>query len=468
VCAKQLPIVNLSFIQLECFTFQLKIQQDLQFVKQYSFLQEGIQLDICICSMPKMYLQNIKRVGSNLICEIMKQLIKNIFLLSVLFASTIGTAQVIEPEYAIYLTKAEDISKAFNVFLEENKNYKLSDLEQFIFESMLKEQMSHAHESEEHDEEVDLSKLKTSYINSILHEQFYKLYPDLKDYQTNSLKTFSFPNPCFNGDFETVSPTTYSGFYHFGTNSLQCNQIPADVLSDMSYFSVSPSFSGPKIQFVTTGPDPYVPLSKTHGGSMSAMRINPDILSEPFPSPLTGSDISVLRKGFSTALSGTQNVSFYAALVFQAVHMNTLDPFLTARIVDDLSGAIVGGPICISTTSAGIPWNNFMHDGKNARWMDWKCFSIPYFGIAGQNYFLEIAVGDCAHTTYSGYAYIDDICSDVCNPTDLNCQYSAIGQQLTWSAMSEAVSYEVEFNFNDPACPCFTGGFPSALIALGF
>lgn len=374
----------------------------------------------------------------------MKNRLKNVFLVALIFFSNTIFAQLTEQSQADDLKIAENIFEELDVFLEQNKDYKLSNAEQMKFESMFLES-----EDNHHHEEINEEIVKSNFIKEILTEKFYNNNPK---YREVFAKTLSFLNPCFNGGFETSPLTTYSAFYHFRTTLLQCDEVPPNVPGSLSYFPTGISIFTPYVQLVTNGFDPNIPaLTRTHSGN-KAVRVNKAAAGG---SPAT--EISVLRKGFSPITTGEQYVSFYSAIVLSA-H----DPFFLARIVND-SGVVVGGPICITPTTPGVPWNTY----GAFKWLNWECFSIPYFGNEGQNYFLEIAAGDCNGSAgpHIGYAYVDDICMNTCGvPTDLECIKTTAGQHLSWSAMPGAVSYEIVFNFNDPLCCPAGGGLPSSTI----
>lgn len=375
----------------------------------------------------------------------MKNRLKNVFLVALIFFSNTIFAQLTEQSQADDLKISENIFEELDVFLEQNKDYKLSNAEQMKFESMFLES-----DDDHHHEEINEEIVKSNFIKEILTEKFYNNNPK---YREVFAKTFSFPNPCFNGGFETASLTTYSAFYRSRTTLLQCGEVPANVPG--SYFPITISPLPSHGQLVTNGFDPNIPtLSRTYTGN-KALRVNLTA-----PGGMGSSEIAVLRKGFSPSTTGTQNVSFYSAIVISRDHNSTYDGFFLARIVDT-SGIVVGDPICITSATLGLPWNTT----GEFDWLDWECFSIPYFGNAGQNYFLEIATGDCKGGLHPGYAYVDNICMNTCGvPIDLECIKTTAGQHLSWSAMPGAVSYEIVFNFNDPLCCPAGGGLPSSTI----
>lgn len=339
---------------------------------------------------------------------------------------------------AIYQQR-EILNSKITTYLEKNSDYVMSSTEEERFKLSLIS-------DDEHAGSIDVEKLKVKFTQALLLEKFKEENPNFNNSYPKSTG-FSYPDPCYRGDFESWPPLiTYEGYWYNETNSSQCDQIPLDVTSSPDYTSIPMTGTDPRFLLTNNIPDPNVPgsaLYQTNGGSNHALRINPNDGG--------GEDISVLRKNFSTATTGDQIVSFSSAIVLQFPHNNVIDPFMTARILD-ATGLVVGGPICITPSTPGIVWTPFSILGKPNVWMDWKCFQLPYYGTMGDNYVLEVSFGDCGANAHGGYAYIDDICNTVCSPINLDCCDALAGQILSWSAVPGAMNYEVDVYYNDTAC----------------
>lgn len=333
-----------------------------------------------------------------------------------------------------------------------------------------------------HPEEMKEANMPTfwdNYLKSYYREQYLKLHPEVvKVYNPGRV---SAPEPakaalfnviCFDGDFETGSLLSYNGYQTFSYSTGECSFVPT---TSVAYAGVPwPPTSFPDDFMLTNNvPDPLVPaINQTHNGSHHAMRIN-----APTPCFNYNRGVDMLQKTFSSPFSGTTKLNFSYALVMQDPSHNLpipYNPFFLARVLDNTGNEVArfckradaSDPFFQSTilTTCG----GRMDPGV---YRDWDCASLEFSIQAHMTYTLEFFVADCGGGAHFAYAYVDDICADVCIPKaipiNLNCvpgfNGTNYGSNLSWDPVPGAVSYLVEIHRDHSLC---CGTDPSAPVAM--
>lgn len=332
-----------------------------------------------------------------------------------------------------------------------------------------------------HDEAgVDLKVMAENYLKSYYREQYLKLHPEAaKIYNPGRV---SAPVPakaatstvlCSDGDFEAGIPSLAS-FNGYLTNTYyggDCSFVPP---TSVAYTYLGPLPGLPDNFLLTSNvPDPIAPaINQTHNGSAHAIRINA-------PTPCTGyaNAVNMLQKTFSPSVTGRNRINFSYALVMEdPSHISPpQNPFFVARVLDNTGTEIarfckvadVTDPFFISTslTTCG-------YTGPGV-YRDWDCAFLEFDANVFLSYTLEFFAADCGAGGHFGYAYVDDICIDVCNttsvpaPENLRCNPVIngpyYGSYLSWDPVPGAVSYIVTIHEKDSLCcrpdPLMPGGY---------
>lgn len=230
-----------------------------------------------------------------------------------------------------------------------------------------------------------------------------------------------------NGNFEDGNLSSYMGYRSINTGGV-CGFVPP---FNVAYTPTSLTASPDDFMLTNNLPDPVIPaLRQTNAGSNHAIRIN------SFDPCVPNRGIDMLQKLLPPPLaSGRYKINFSYALVLEDFHgANTPDnPFFVARILNR-SGAEVGSRICRVADRANpfyqiataIP-TGYCREFEGLIWRDWTCASIEFDAVAGDQYTIEFFMADCAQTGHFGYAYVDDICAELCCPKFMIqdcCKYS--------------------------------------------
>lgn len=218
-----------------------------------------------------------------------------------------------------------------------------------------------------------------------------------------------------NGNFEDGNLSAYAGYRSVYTG-YYCSFVPA---TSVAFTPVSLISSPDEFSLTNNVPDPIIPtLKQTHAGSAHAMRINS---FNPCPS---NAGINMLQRALpAISVSGKYRVNFSYALVLQdpANHQDA-SPFFVARVLNG-SGVEVGTRICRVADATNPIYkaiktpSGYCQTGDALIWRDWSCASIEFDAVPGQQYTVEFFASDCAAGGHFGYAYVDDICAELCCPS---------------------------------------------------
>ncbi|WP_190277322.1 T9SS type A sorting domain-containing protein [Taibaiella lutea] len=320
--------------------------------------------------------------------------------------------------------------------------------------------------SEKHDEisKADLPKFADKYVQDYYRKKYFELHPDTqKIYNPGRVATDQKNNAkpgdesaisiqCSEGNFESGIGASFHGYESpVNYNGFLCNFIPT---TNVAYTNIG--FGNPDDFLLTNNaPDPIIPsLNQTHNYSNHAIRIN---ASTPC---WRDNGLDMLQKSFSSSVSGTARINFSYALVLEKPDDG--NPFFVARVLNNL-GVEVGTRICkhpnsidplIQTVIANVPG---CEQGYPVSWRDWGCDFIEFDIAANKTYTIEFFVADCGGGGHFGYAYVDDICTDVlcCDaskPVNLRCTPSINGSQLSWDPVPGVSYYKLIRNQYDPSC----------------
>lgn len=318
-----------------------------------------------------------------------------------------------------------------------------------------------------HDEmkEANTEAFIDNYLKSFYREQYLKLHPEVvKVYNPGRVST---PTPaksagfnivCFDGDFEAGSLGSFNGYLTHSYSSGECSFVPP---VSVAYPSVG--FSNPDHFLLTNNaPDPIVPaINQTHNGSAHALRIN-----APTPCSNYNSGVNMLQKPFSSPVTGRTRIRFSYALVMQDPSHSgppPYNPFFVARVLDNTGNEVAR--FCKRADMSDPFFQNTTLTTCGGRtdpgvYRDWDCEFLEFDIQAHATYTLEFFVADCGGGAHFAYAYVDDICADMClqtsAPTNLDCKPAFNGthhgSQIQWDPVPGAVSYIVTIHPDDPLC----------------
>ncbi|WP_430412762.1 T9SS type A sorting domain-containing protein [Kordia sp.] len=238
---------------------------------------------------------------------------------------------------------------------------------------------------------------------------------------------------CENGDFEYGNFNLYEGTSAFGAGGYrvgECEAIP--VVGAGTYSWIPDNMSNPDVdnfQIVTQGYDPIVLqnggfLNRTNSGTYAARINSPRKLVNP---TLPGQEcfpnfgMNRLIKTITLTESGTQTILFTYALVSEFPRHGNRNPFFIARALDQNQTEF--DRICVISNPANNPYfNEFFPNSfdcpnpTKVLWKDWTCAALEVSGNVGDVITLEFIMTDCAFGGHYGYAYVDDICIESCDP----------------------------------------------------
>ncbi|AXG69330.1 hypothetical protein KORDIASMS9_01550 [Kordia sp. SMS9] len=268
-----------------------------------------------------------------------------------------------------------------------------------------------------------------SYKKGYLRLQYFKENPETKELYKSR------PAPlCENGDFEYGNFNLYAGTSAFSSNggytTGECDAIPVNGAG--SYGWTPNNMNNPGVDnfmIVTQGNDPIVAasggqLSRVNSGSYAA-RINSP---RPLTVPTFGNNACFPNYGMNRLIKtitlqedGDQEILFTYALVSEFPMHTNRNPFFIARALDQNQMefdriCIVSNPNNNPFFNQFIPTNPDCNNSPPVLWKDWTCAKLEISGNVGDVVTLEFIMTDCALGGHYGYAYVDDICIETCDP----------------------------------------------------
>lgn len=337
----------------------------------------------------------------------------------------------------------------------------------------------------------NMPSLFLSYRQDYYRTLYFELHPEIKkiyDYsvspELNKHKTRNGSLICANGTLET-GLTGFNGSQGtFNTNN-SCAFIPLNAVSNFT-----PGFSN--ITHVTAGLDPIVnTITRTHGGSAGAVRINSTAGATPIPgyaACMRWGRINRLSMPFTTTQNGNQVISFAFALVMESPgHDPGTNPFFVARVINTTTNQ-EEFRICEEST----PNNPFFQQGNfidpnyptntnppscpassvAMNYVNWTCASLPFNGNTSHTYAIEFFVAGCHESAggHFGYAYIDDICIN-CNgdqlptislqPTDTCLKSMSVCAEYTLPIFGGNTGSLITTGANAPTLTVLQNGVPT-------
>lgn len=301
--------------------------------------------------------------------------------------------------------KITKIRQELSSFLADKKNQQLSpETEKRIKQQMAMQEpgqiLTAAQKQKRYDELAAFCR----------ENNFWKAHPDYLTY-VSQRNVGAGSNLCANGGFEADN----TAFTHFGTafsdNSNLCAILAAIPFNPT--IATDPVANVPnRMEVVTAGADPVVPgLTRTRNGN-KALRINSNLNAsgQSCTTPLFEQQIDKAATTF-TVDPQTTVLTFWYAVVMQSPNHNLnngQNPFFTARITDNLTGATIQ-QICFDPSQ-----NNLQNGGVactyTVLWQPWTCATFNLSQFANRLVTLEFIAADCGQGGHFGYAYVDDIC----------------------------------------------------------
>jgi hypothetical protein len=309
-----------------------------------------------------------------------------------------------------------------------------------------------------------LTKMKNSYeigehgfFFNDLSPQEQKEYVD--DFKENYLRVQYFKNHpeawipyqaemapiCVNGGFENgfnnyegQSAIGFNGGYTGSANG-ECSALPTSGFGGFTWTptTLDPNNNNDNFTLVGAGNDPIVATDPLGVNQLSMINPNsPDPnnstavrINSARPLPSSGScspnrGINRLIKPITLTEDGIQVVRFYYALVAEFPNHNNANPIFVARALDGNDAEL--DRLCVISNPAGNAFFTRFTPNPypcttnqvDILWQDWTCAELKISGNAGDVINLEFIASDCGAGAHFGYAYIDDICVDACQPGD--------------------------------------------------
>ncbi|QHI37811.1 hypothetical protein IMCC3317_31940 [Kordia antarctica] len=248
---------------------------------------------------------------------------------------------------------------------------------------------------------------------------------------------------CDNGGFEDGNFDNYEGQSAIGSQggyngspNGECSALPTSGFGGFSWTptTLNSTTNNDNFTLVSSGNDPIV---ATGGGTLSMINPNsPDPnnsravrINSARPLPSTGScspnrGINRLIKPITLTEDGIQTVRFYYALVAEFPNHTNRNPIFVARALDGNNAEL--DRLCVISNPAGNPFFTRFTPNPypcatnqvDILWQNWTCAELEISGNAGDVINLEFIVADCGFGAHFGYAYVDDICVEACQPGD--------------------------------------------------
>ncbi len=316
------------------------------------------------------------------------------------------------------------------VYIKENLNKPLSKKDFAAFVNGFNHE-EHGEIFEELSTEEQENHLK-AYKKGQLRYQYFKEHPEA------AFLYKARPAPmCENGDFEYGNFNLYSGDFAFSSSSSsggytfgECDAIP--VVGPGNYGWMPENMNNPGVDnftIVTQGLDPIVAagggqLSRVNSGNFAA-RINSP---SPLAVPTSGTNacfpnfgINKLIKTITLQEDGEQEILFTYALVSEFPMHPNRNPVFIARALDQNQTefdriCIVSNPNNNPFFNQFTPRNSSCPNNTPVLWKDWTCDKLEVSGNVGDVITLEFIMADCGFGGHYGYAYVDDICIESCDP----------------------------------------------------
>ena len=249
---------------------------------------------------------------------------------------------------------------------------------------------------------------------------------------------------CVNGGFEDGDFNNYQGQSAIGSQggyngspNGECSAVPTSGFGGFAWTptTLDPNNNNDNFTLVSAGNDPIV---ATGGGNQLSM-INPNSpdpnnstavrINSSRPLPSSGScspnrGINRLIKPITLTEDGIQTVRFYYALVAEFPSHTNRNPIFVARALDGNDAEL--DRLCVISNPAGNAFFTRFTPNPypcttnqvDILWQNWTCAELKISGNAGDVINLEFIVADCGFGAHFGYAYVDDICVEACQPGD--------------------------------------------------
>lgn len=350
---------------------------------------------------------------------------KAIFLLLLFITTGAASAQK---------TGGKTLSERRQSILEEKERYVQKNVRRYrLNEETVKRVREKVLEIKEHGEgEITEEKLAQLIKERDLEKLFFTKYPEkaLVYYSTLRPSPENLPSrtECSNGSFEDDMTDSldfdftrygYSGnnpidesYAPTGGTPISLASIPTDVFSDTSVH----------VSLVTPGDDPKlasldIVMPRVKSGDY-AIR-----LGNEKPPADDGNQTVKLTKTFTAT---GPNVSYSFLFICEnppaPSHGPTNQPRFIARLYDEDNNILSQNDIVSAVSNTAMFFNATPGSSTPTLYTGWRCANLStedvYLrpNIADRVVRLEITVNDCTLNGHWGYAYIDDICTDVCSP----------------------------------------------------
>ncbi|WP_298507837.1 T9SS type A sorting domain-containing protein [uncultured Kordia sp.] len=271
-----------------------------------------------------------------------------------------------------------------------------------------------------------------AYKKGKLRFDYFKEHPETRQLYKSR------PAPmCENGDFESGNFNLYSGESAFSNSTTaggytggECDAIPVN--GPGNYGWIPDNMNNPvedNFMIVTQGLDPIVAqsgaqLNRVNSGNFAARINSPTKLVAPtfLDNPCVPNyGINKLQKTITLQKDGPQDILFTYALVSEFPNHPNQNPIFIARAIDASQNEF--DRICVISNPNNNPFfNEFIPTSPDCAsnvkvlWKDWTCAKLEIDGNAGDVVTLEFIMTDCGRRGHYGYAYVDDICIESCDP----------------------------------------------------
>jgi len=279
-----------------------------------------------------------------------------------------------------------------------------------------------------------------NFKKNYLRVQYFDKHPEAwVPYQAEMAPT------CVNGGFEDgfnnyqgASAISSQGGYNGSPNG-ECSALPTSGFGGFAWTptTLDPNNNNDNFTLVGTGNDPIVATDPLGVNQLSMINPNsPDPnnstavrINSARPLPSSGScspnrGINRLIKPITLTEDGIQVVRFYYALVAEFPSHTNRNPIFVARALDGNDTEL--DRLCVISNPAGNAFFTRFTPNPypcttnqvDILWQDWTCAELKISGNVGDVINLEFIAADCGFGAHFGYAYVDDICVEACQPGD--------------------------------------------------